>query len=433
MMAIQVPQIPKTRLIIAGVIGLLVVFGALVFLGVIPGLRQTGNQTVTLTFWGVDEKNTIDSIVTSLGKTYRVTYRSFPEAEYETELVNALAEGRGPDVFMIRSSWLPKHSAKLIPAPEPQLSLRSFQALYPTVVEQDFAPDGLIYAVPLSLDTLSLFYNSEFFDSESIANPPSTWTEFQESVTTLRRLDASQRVVRAGAAIGGTKKSVENISDILSALFIQSGAPMVREGFRGADFARDGASALSFYTSFANPSAPLFTWNDSLPEAVEAFSQERTAMMLGYASDLEKVLDRNQTLPVKVAPLPQPANAEKKYTVADYWGIGVSKNFLNPSGAWSFALALAANPTVAERYSNDTGKPPALRQLITQKINDPRYGVFSEQAFFARSWPQPDPVKVSDIFSEMVGFVLAGKKPISTAIGDAETSVGILIADRNQF
>ncbi|MEK7554822.1 MAG: extracellular solute-binding protein [Patescibacteria group bacterium] len=427
------PPIPKSRLIIAGVLGFIFLLGVLIFLGIFPGLRKDRNsQTVTLTFWGVDDLNAMNAVISSLGKGYRVTYQGFPEDRYESELVDALAEGRGPDVFMIRSSWLPKHAGKLIPASEAQLSLRTFQALYPTVAEQDFAPDGLIYAVPLSLDTLSLIYNPEFLDSAGIPTPPNTWVEFEAAVKELRRLDAAGRIVRAGAAIGGTQKSIPYVKDILSALFIQAGAPMVRTGFTGADFARAGEDSLRFYTNFANPSNASYTWNDVLPESIESFSQERTAIVFGYARDLKKISERNATLSVKVAPLPQPAAAAKNYTVADYWGIGVSKKFSNPSGAWGFALAVAADPVSANLYARTIGTPPALKGLIAQNAGDPILGIFGDQALYARSWPEPNPEKVQTIFSEMVDAVLTGKKTIDTSIRDAEAAVGQLIAGRLQ-
>src|SRR3989344_444688 len=197
--------IPKARLILMGAAAFVVLLGLLVFFGVIPGLRDnSGNRTITLSVWGVAPEETINRITGTLGKNYQITYRPFAPARYETELLDALASGRGPDVFMIHSSWLPKHFNKLIPVSEEQLSLKAFKALYPTVVAQDFAPDGFIYALPLSLDTLALLYNRDMFDSAGVATPPKNWKEFEEAVKKLRRLDASGRLVRAGAAIGGS-------------------------------------------------------------------------------------------------------------------------------------------------------------------------------------------------------------------------------------
>jgi len=252
---------PKSRLIIIGVIGLVVILGLLIFFGILPGLRKggSGNATTELIVWGVEPAAAMNEAAALLGRSYRITYRQFSPLTYEGELVDALAAGRGPDLFMVHASWIPKHFDKLTPIFAEQLSLRDFRTLYPTVIEQDFAPDGVIYALPLTIDTLALFYNRDLLDSAGIVAPPTDWTAFQDAVTRLRRLDAANRVVRAGAAIGGTSRNIAHLTDILSVLMLQTGASMVKADFSGAEFATRGVDSLQFYTKFANAAGPFYT------------------------------------------------------------------------------------------------------------------------------------------------------------------------------
>jgi ABC-type glycerol-3-phosphate transport system substrate-binding protein len=183
--------LPKSRLIILGVSGAVIILGALVFLGIIPGLQTPGEgKPVPLTVWGpIDSEDTVTRA--AQGLNYQIAYERIDPAKYESTLVNALASGEGPDVFMVHSSWLPKHFAKLLPAPAAAITGAAFDSLYPTVATQDFAPDGIVYALPLYIDTLTLFYNKDLFDSAGIAVPPKTWVDFETLVPKLRGLDAT--------------------------------------------------------------------------------------------------------------------------------------------------------------------------------------------------------------------------------------------------
>ncbi len=422
------PRLSRSRLIILGAAALIILL--LVVIVLVGRRNPADREPIRLTFWGVVPENAMEPAIESLGERYEVSYRAIPVARYEAELVDALASGRGPDVFMVHSSWIPRHFDKLVPVSEEQLSLKSLETFYPTVIEQDFAPDGVIFALPLYLDTLALLYNRDLFDGAAIATPPATWTDFQAAVKRLRILDSSGRIIRAGAAIGGTSRSIPEVKDVLSVLMMQSGVPMVESDFSRATFASRGAEALSFYAKFANAGNEFYTWTESFGASLDAFSGERVAMIFGYAADLPRIRERNVALPIAVAPLPKPASAVKEVNYANYWGVAVSNRNRAPRDAWSFILGMTANPTVARALSQATGLPPALRSLIGAALNDPVFGVFAEQALSARSWPQADPEEVSRIFSAMVEAVLAGRETAETAIRQAEEAVTALMRER---
>ena len=161
------------------VAGILVIGGliALFFFGVRrPSEELSGN----LAFWGVfDSQNTMNGVINAYRARQpkvQIRYTELNPGTYESDLVNALAGANPPDVFMIHNTWLPKHFNKIIPLNK--MSVDDLRKLYPMVVEQDFAPDGVVYALPLYIDTLAAFYNQDTFDNKSIAVPPKTWKEF---------------------------------------------------------------------------------------------------------------------------------------------------------------------------------------------------------------------------------------------------------------
>jgi len=416
---------PKSRIIIIGIIGIVVVFFALIFLGIIPGLRisENPNADVALEFWGVfDEPRVIEETI-KLVPGFQVSYKEFNPATYEQELIDALAAGRGPDILMIHNSWLPKHFDKLVPASQEQISISSFRKLFPTIVEQNFAPDGFIYALPLYIDTLALFYNKDIFDSNSITSPPKSWIEFENIIPRLRQLDASGKIVRAAAAIGGSNKNINRGTDILNNLMLQTGAPMVSNDFTKAEFANDGINSLGFYTKFANPGSEFYTWNDSLINSIDSFANESSAIIFNYSYQIPIIKEKNPFLNFAVAEIPQPANASKKVAYPNYWGLAVSNSSINPQVAWSFVLSLAANNQAASFYLSETGRPPALKDLISANLDNPELGVFANQALFARSWPQIDNNEIDKIFSKMIDEVINGRSAIDKALEEAEADV----------
>ena len=170
------PQIPfsKNQLIVIGAVAAVAVFFILVFTGVIPGLQEDPRKKyppVELAFWGVfDDPSVYNDVFNLYRKRFpnvTINYYLKNAETYEKDLVNALAAGKGPDVFMIHGSWLPKHYEKLASVTEQQLPIADFRNFFPQVVEQDFAPDGKIYALPLSIDTMALFTTRIFLTARA--------------------------------------------------------------------------------------------------------------------------------------------------------------------------------------------------------------------------------------------------------------------------
>ena len=407
----------------------------LILLVVIFGVRRNGPAELsgTLTLWGVfDDPAVMNEIINDykrLRPRAQIVYQQINAANYESDLINQLATPQSPDLFMFHNSWLPKHFDKLWPLTDSQLSLSSFRGIFPTVVEQDFAPDGVIYALPLYLDTLAMFYNKDIFDTKGIAVPPTTWTEFQEMVKKVRELDRTGRPQKAAAAIGGSNKSVNRGSDILNLLMLQTGIKMVEDDFSRASFAREGIDPLNFYTQFSNPRNEFYTWSESLPYSIDSFAEGQTAVIFNYAHQVAILKEKNPFLNFAIAAMPQPSDAKTAVNIANYWGLAVSAKSPNPALAWDFILYLTANSDVSRKYLQLTGKPPALRTLIPS-YNNQELGIFAKQALTARSWPQIDNVIVDNAFSKAIEETISGRLTAPQALQQAEDTISNLMTKR---
>ncbi|NCN52943.1 extracellular solute-binding protein [Candidatus Wolfebacteria bacterium] len=387
---------------------------------------------VTLNIWGLEDRfNFQDNIFgyESLRSNVHVNYQERNPETFEKDVVNALAAGTGPDIIMFHNTWLLKHFNKIVPLKDEQLNKTSFRELYPTVVEQDFAPQDKIYALPLYIDTLALFYNQDTFDKKGVAVTPKDWLDFQNLVPKLIEKDSFGKITKPAAAIGGSEDNIDNAADVALLLMLQAGAKMTNEDFSAATFAQNvntlspGLDALTFYSKFTNPNDIYYTWNSDLEDSSDSFSRGNAAMIFNYASKQKEIKSKNPFLNFKVAEMPQPSGSDKAVNYPNYWGLTVTNNSDNPDWAWDYILYTTANEFAAEKYLLASENPPALRSLIQKYVDHPEFGVFAKQALSARSWLQIDKDKISEIISEMINATNSKQLNANAALYQAEQQV----------
>ncbi|MDX1535404.1 MAG: extracellular solute-binding protein [Candidatus Spechtbacterales bacterium] len=432
--------------------------GFFVFL-VILGFIFTGSQTiqnnnVVIEFWDpLDNAIAYNEITTLYSKINEGTfvYRVPKDPEtYRQELTDALAAGEGPDIYLIKNTWLPMEERRLvemnnhlpeIPNSEEGILVSPAEVIsrFPDVVRfdltrEDSAGTPKIYGLPIYLDTLALYYNEDYFNTHTILEPPSTWDRFTEISKRVRRVN-DDNVELAGAALG-TAENVEHSVDILNTIMMQAGTKMNDEGgfvvfdnpvqAENSQFypARD---AFQFYTSFSNPNSENYTWNSEESNSIEGFSEGTTAMMIGYASDRDKIKEENEHLNYSIAPLPQPANIEKPVNYANYWAAVVSEQSEKKDIAWDFIYFLTSEDS-ARIYTENTGYPPALKSLIeeeqTKEVSD--ISIFAQQAISARSWLQPNAIEVEKLFNNSIKSVISGESSIPEALSEVADRINLL-------
>lgn len=423
--------------IIAGV--LMVAVFILIFFLVLGGLGGKTEQRVELEFWGVfDEPSAFDEAIRSFRKlnpNINVRYVPFPFEEYEKGVIDALASGRGPDIWMIQNTWLAKHKDKLTPLDQNDKDLNfkllNFRQDFVDVAEADLVDNGQIYALPTYVDTLALYYNKDLLNSAGISQAPKDWDEFNEAVKVLTKKDSRGNIEKAGAAIG-TARNINRSTDIMMLLMIQSGAEMVDRQRNEATFGNPagfqpvGEKALEYYTDFANPTKTVYTWNDKLFYSIDAFVTERTAMMFNYSHQIPTIRAKAPRLNFNVALMPQLKDASPRVDYANYFAPVVSAASKNKAAAWKFLVHLASREGSLS-YLRQSLRPSARRDLIDFQKTDPDLGVFAKQSLTARSWYQIDPSAIEKIFADMIEDVVFKRAMAPEAIRTAEDRVTILM------
>ena len=415
-----------------------------VFLTVIFILRGIGGgttQPATLEFWGVfDDRSAFDKVIRDFqvqNPGIKIFYRQFSYEEYERGLIDALASGTGPDIVMVHTTWLPKHGDKLKSLPatipgqkQPLLTIQDYKTNFVDVAFSDFVFNNQIYALPLYVDTLALFYNKDILNSAGISRPPQDWEEFNSDVEIITRFDGSGQIIQSAAAIG-TARNINRSTDLLSALMIQTGVRMTDTDNIGASFASRvsntpvGELALKYYTDFANPLVRTYTWNDLQHYSVDAFTEGKTAMMFNYSHEVGDLKNKASRLNFAVAPMPQVSSTDVK-NYANYWGVGVTASSENSNEAWKFVAYLASKEG-AQSYLSATLRPSARRDLIELQRNDLDLGVFAVQALSARSWYQIDNTAIESIFADMIDDVNFGRASVKESLENAESRVNVLM------
>jgi len=439
--------------------------------GCLGGASETVTaEPVTLEYWRVfDGEDAFEDIIRdyrTLHPNVTINYTKLRFDEYENQLLRAMAEGRGPDIFSVHNTWMGEYQSRLLPMPssvtvtyneqrgslrretvtvakeEPTMSMRDLSQNFVDQVVSDVVldyqpdpkldPQERIYGLPLSVDSLVLFYNKDLFNAAGIATPPTSWSEedFYAKVDALTSYDTRGEVEQSAIALGRSD-NVERATDIVSLLMMQVGTEMTDDRGRvsfqnipatALEDTYPTLNALEFYTDFADPTKQVYTWNDTYKNSFEAFANGDTAMFIGYSYHIPLLRTAAPKLNFAISTVPQISQSQK-VNFANYWIESVAATTKYPDWAWDFVMFTTDEANVAS-YLNTAKRPAALKNLIASQIEDEDLGPFAEQTLTARSWYQGnDAATAEDAMKDLVDQILAGTDDPGEAIDVAARRV----------
>lgn len=420
---------------------LLAVFGSVAVAGVLIfafAVGSGGSNTVgAIRIWGTLDQGAFTAVLKQAAENdtrlAQVTYEQKDEATYMSDIVNALASGKGPDLFLIRQDYAMSQAARIIPVPYESLSASQFQSAFVEGASPFLAENGVL-GIPLSVDPLVLYWNKDILSTAGYAKPPQYWDELYDMAQKITQRNELGEIQRSAVAFG-EYKNIGNAKLILSTLIMQAGGTITSRDSTGhivpALMPRTGTtnqatvSALRYYTEFADPSKNDYSWNRALPDAQKSFAAGDVALYVGLASEQPLISRMNPNLNYAVSAIPQIRGSKASIDGGYVYALAAARTGTNPTGAVTAAFTIASTET-SKALSVALGIPSARRDVLSQPIQGDDE-IFNKQAIIVRSWIDPDPQKTENIFRGMIEDTTSGAALLTEAVQRADQELGHIL------
>ena len=416
---------------------LITIFGllGLVALAMISTYKPPVDETTaalgnSVVIWGTVPASAFEAVLGPLREQVKaysvVSYVEKDPRNFDSDLLNALAEGRGPDVVFIAHEKLIQHRSKIQPVSYQSFPIRDFQNLYIDGAEIFTLNDG-VYAYPVAIDPLVMYYNRDLLATKNIINPPTTWEGVvNDIIPTMVQRDYSRNIIVSPLAFG-EYRNVNNSFAILSMLLLQGGSALVSQrderyimnlNTSVSQSSKPLENALTFYTNFASPSNPLYTWNRAMGLDRDEFMAEKLVLYFGKGSEGKQLASLNPNLNFDIAEVPQGAQATVRRTYASFYGLALLKSSANKAGAFAVLqqLGTAAQSKV---LADSLNMAPAHRTTLNAGSNDQYGRVTYKSSIVARGWLNPNQDRAGEVFGQMVEDVLSNRFRPSDSATDA--------------
>ena len=429
------------KLIFIGIFIAGAAFGLMVFSGIIKiGSSTTTTVKGTVVVWGTISQKSLTGFLGDFN-TYshdiHITYVEKNAATFDNELVEAIATGAPPDLVILPDSLVWRFEDKITHIPFASLPVATYQSTFVDSTNVFAASDGTL-AVPWVVDPLVMYYNRDLLASAGIAQPPSSWQDFVNTVPLLVKKQSDLTLTQNAAALG-SYKNIAHAKDILALLFMESGSPFIT-GTGGALAVHFGTgsgtgeqkgavAAADFFMSFSDPLKQSYTWNAGETFDRDAFVQSSLAYYFGRASELPLIRSQNPNLNFGIA-IPPRGLSGAPMTTGGVYGLAIPKTASNQLLSFTAAtlIANAANETsLATKFGASLALIPSRRDVLAIKpTSDPYLGFLYNAALVQKSWIDPNPVVSSQILNTLVQDISSSTLDTDGALGKAATQLSAL-------
>lgn len=382
-----------------------------------PGATALNGPVV---IWGTVDAVVFQRLLQPISESNKafnvVSYVQKDSVNFDDTLINALADGTGPDILFLPSDKLVQYRSKIQPIAYTAFPLPDFQDRYIDGANIFALSDG-VYAFPVAVDPLMMYWNRDILGTYNIISAPPTWEAVvNQIVPTIVQRDVNYTITRSPLAFG-EYRNVSHAFEVLSTLLLQGGSGLVTESDgtyklllnQSKDAkAQPLTAAITFYSNFANPTNPLYSWNRSLPNDRTDFLSEDLALYFGPGSEVTTLVAANPNLNFGIAEVPQGATATIRRTYGTFYGYALLKAAHNINGAYTVMQTLGGTAP-ALQLATSLGMAPVYRSSLVAGSNDQYGRIIYSAAVVTRGWLNPKPAAVNDIFTQMIEDVLASR------------------------
>lgn len=418
-------------------------------LGVLSGvitLPKSAEENISgqVVAWGtLDPKafQFVENQIKLANKNISFQYVQKSLINFETQLNEAIASGRGPDIIILSQEQILQNQAKIAVQNLSADSRIAFRETYMNGAHMFLSEDGLI-AYPIAVDPLVMYYNDRLMTSAGFSRPPQFWDEIGSYVEKLT-VRNDNRDIRGATMAMGTFNNVVYGLDIISALILQTGTPIVDRqitytttntpitSYRAVVDTPQTPQVIEFFNAFADPNKNLYSWNTSLPRDIDAFSSEFLVFWFGYPTDEATIRAKNPNLVYKIAPIPQIRNSRVRLTYGKIYGAAVLRSSPNIQAAF-IAQRTLAQGTPLQFLVEDANLQYPFRSIPASATNTENKAFFAQQAVQVIGYFTPSVSFTYNLFRDTLGQVAAGSLRAADGAKRLESELNNFIL-RNQL
>lgn len=383
----------------------------------------------SVTIWGTIPQAVMNGVLRSLTETneqyQNVNYVYFDPDRFDEALVNALADQAGPDLVLLSHEKLAQMRRRIQPFGYDSFPVRDLRNLYLDGAQIFALSDGM-YAFPIAVDPMVMYWNRDILATEGFLEPPRNWeslinTYFPELIQ--RDFDRS---IQRGVVAMGEYENVRNSFGIVSSLLLQGGAAGVTEsGPTRYQVQLEGnvaggnplVATADFYTRFGKPSDTLYSWNRSFESDRTEFIAEDLVFYFGYGSEGRQLERINPNLNFDIAAFPQQANVTVRRNYGKFYGLSLMRTTDNQAGALAVIQNLG-NQEVSVQIAQAANMVPVWRGVVAQGSNDIYGRVAYDSSYISFGWLNPDIEDTNDAFNTMFEDINENRRSVGSASTD---------------
>lgn len=404
---------------------------------------------ILLRIWRVDQD--VDSLRTAIqdfqGKHPKaiVTYKKKKLGGYEFASLKSLAARQGPDVWSIPHDWLGDEEDIIQPLPDnfffPEGEKKgkspseAVKELFPAgIVEQISTPQGKVYGMPTNVDSLHLYFNHDLMDAavsdyqnslgdnlfgdnlneekyqsvyQLLKAPPATWSDLVEQTKYFNVRGSGGSFTRSAIALG-TADNTPNANDILFLLMLQNETTIISLDHKSALFhipvttptgakTRPGENALDFFASFSNPAKSTYSWNPSMPPALDAFGQGKLVMVIAFADFETQLKAKYPKFWYETAAVPQISTSQDPVNLIRFSIETVTKTANNQAAAFTFLKNYTG-----EESTNDLASEKKLLSPYLNSLDNTGEDFLSKQVSTGKAVYKKQRAQFDEAFRQMI-------------------------------
>lgn len=321
-----------------------------------------------LRFWGMGREG---EVVAELVRDFerenpdiRVDVQQIPWSAAHEKLLTGFVGLSTPDVAQLGNTWISEFVTLGALEPlDPWLTESSIgSASYFAGIWDTNVIDGALFGLPWYVDTRVLFYRKDLLARAGYAAVPSTWGEWEEAMSAIKR----ERGEKGFAILLPVNEWTQPII-----LGMQTGSTLLADdATRGAFTSAEFQRAFDFYLDlFEKELAPPISTND-VANLYQEFARGYFAMYITgpwNLGEFERRLPPELSDAWATAPLPGPDGKESAVSLAGGSSLVMFRGSAAKPAAWKL-IEFLSRPEQQLRFYELTGDLPARREAWEDSV-----------------------------------------------------------------